>query len=49
MNIPTLGFSAINNTPILLHDHNEYLNENTFLRGIDIYQDIIMALAAVVE
>ncbi len=25
--IPALGFSPMNNTPILLHDHNEFLNE----------------------
>lgn len=49
LNIPALGFSAINNTPILLHDHNEFLNENTFLRGIEIYEDIIRALTSVVE
>ena len=49
LNIPALGFSAINNTPILLHDHNEFLNESTFLRGIGIYEDIIVELASVVE
>jgi len=43
--IPALGFSPMNNTPILLHDHNEYLNEKVFLRGIDIYTTIIAALA----
>ena len=49
LNIPALGFCAINNTPILLHDHNEFLNEKTFLRGIEIYEDIIRALTSVVE
>ena len=48
-NIPALGFSPINNTPILLHDHNEFLNEETFLRGIGVYEDVITALASVVE
>ena len=37
LNIPALGFSSINNTPILLHDHNEFLNEETVLCGINIY------------
>ncbi|XP_067685085.1 aminoacylase-1A-like [Haliotis asinina] len=46
--IPALGFSPMNHTPILLHDHNEYLNEKVFLRGIDIYYEIIPALANVV-
>lgn len=43
--IPALGFSPMNNTPILLHDHNEYLNEKVFLRGISIYYSIIDSLA----
>ncbi|KAL3853625.1 hypothetical protein ACJMK2_017156 [Sinanodonta woodiana] len=42
-----VGFSPMNKTPILLHDHNEYLNENIFLKGIDIYCVIIPALADV--
>ena len=47
--IPALGFSAMNHTPILLHDHNEFLNERVFLRGIGIYEDIIIALGNVEE
>lgn len=42
-----LGFSPMNNTPILLHDHNEFLNENVFLKGIDVYCELIPALASV--
>ncbi|KAB0792729.1 hypothetical protein PPYR_14688 [Photinus pyralis] len=45
--IPALGFSPMNNTPILLHDHNEYLNQNVFLRGIEIYCQIIQAVSNV--
>jgi len=45
INIPAIGFSPINNTPILLHDHNEFLNEKIFLRGIDIYCELIQNLA----
>jgi len=44
-NIPAIGFSPINDTPILLHDHNEFLNEKIFLRGIDIYYELIQNLA----
>ena len=44
---PAIGFSPMNNTPILLHDHNEFLNENVFLRGIEIYCEIITALGNV--
>jgi aminoacylase len=36
-----LGFSPIINTPILLHDHNEYLPQDIFLHGIDIYVKLI--------
>lgn len=42
--IPAFGFSPMNNTPVLLHDHDEYLNETVFLRGIDIYCKLIPAL-----
>jgi aminoacylase len=37
----------MNNTPVLLHDHNEFLNENVFLRGIDIFVDVIDEMASV--
>jgi aminoacylase len=45
MGVPALGFSPMNNTPILLHEHNEYLNEKVFLKGIDIYCHLIKTLA----
>uniref|UniRef100_A0A8C9LC95 N-acyl-aliphatic-L-amino acid amidohydrolase n=1 Tax=Pavo cristatus TaxID=9049 RepID=A0A8C9LC95_PAVCR len=44
---PALGFSPMNCTPVLLHDHNEFLNEDVFLRGIDIYAHLLPALASV--
>jgi len=45
--IPAYGFSPMNHTPILLHDHNEFLNEQTFLKGIDVFIDIINEVANV--
>ena len=45
--IPAIGFSPMPNTPVLLHDHNEFLNEAVFLRGIDIFEDIITNVANV--
>lgn len=39
--LPAFGFSPMNNTPLLLHGHDEYLNTNIFLRGIQIYYKII--------
>uniref|UniRef100_A0A8B9ESY3 N-acyl-aliphatic-L-amino acid amidohydrolase n=1 Tax=Anser cygnoides TaxID=8845 RepID=A0A8B9ESY3_ANSCY len=44
---PAIGFSPMNRTPVLLHDHNEFLNEDVFLRGIDIYAHLLPALASV--
>ncbi|KAI9088794.1 hypothetical protein DFS34DRAFT_419772 [Phlyctochytrium arcticum] len=35
--IPAFGISPMRNTPVLLHDHDEYLNESVFLEGIDFY------------
>ncbi|XP_030633122.1 aminoacylase-1 [Chanos chanos] len=45
--LPAIGFSPMNRTPILLHDHNEYLNEQVFLRGIQVYERLVPALASV--
>lgn len=45
--IPAICFSPMNKTKILLHDHDEYLNKDIFLRGIEIYMEIIPAIANV--
>ncbi|KZC08889.1 PREDICTED: aminoacylase-1-like [Dufourea novaeangliae] len=45
--IPAIGFSPMNKTKILLHDHDEYLNKDTYLKGIEIYMNIIPAVADV--
>ena len=45
--IPSLGFSPMPNTPPLLHDHNERLNEKIFLKGIEIFQDVVAEMADV--
>ncbi|KAK2168321.1 hypothetical protein LSH36_18g09019 [Paralvinella palmiformis] len=45
--LPAIGFSPMNNTPILLHDHNELLNEEVFVKGIPIYIEIIQSIANV--
>ncbi|KAK7075032.1 adenylate cyclase [Halocaridina rubra] len=47
LGIPALSFSPMNRTPILLHNDNEFLNEDIFLRGIEIYTSIIPAVANV--
>lgn len=45
--IPAFGFSPMNNTPVLLHDHNEFLKADIFLKGIDIYINLLTAVANV--
>lgn len=43
--IPAIGFSPMNKTPVLLHDHDEYLTAETYLKGVDIYRVIISKVA----
>ena len=43
--IPAFGFTTLNNTPVLLHDHNEFINQNKFLKGIDIMHKIVLDIA----
>jgi len=45
-NIPAFGFSPMNFTPTLLHDHNEFINEKIFLKGIDYFVEIIKDLSS---
>ncbi|XP_077215654.1 peptidase M20/M25/M40 family protein isoform X2 [Tasmannia lanceolata] len=47
--LPAIGFSPMTNTPILLHDHNEFLNQAEYLKGIMMYESIIEAYASYVE
>ncbi|KAH9605569.1 hypothetical protein KSS87_022543 [Heliosperma pusillum] len=44
--IPALGFSPMTHTPILLHDHNEFLQDTVFLKGIKVYESIISSLSS---
>ena len=43
--IPAFGFTPLNNTPILLHDHNEFVNEQVFERGVDILYKVVLDMA----
>lgn len=45
--IPALGFSPMNHTPVLLHDNDEFLKAETYLKGVEIYKTIIPKLANV--
>ncbi|KGN46643.1 aminoacylase-1 [Cucumis sativus] len=46
LGLPAIGFSPMVNTPILLHDHNEFLNQAEYLKGIEVYESIIKAYAS---
>ena len=46
LGIPALGFSPMRNTPILLHDHNEYIDQGVFTDGIGVYERLVKALAS---
>lgn len=43
--IGAIGFSPMNNTPALLHDHDEFLQADIYLKGIEIYKTIISNIA----
>ena len=45
--IPALGISPMRNTEVLLHDHNEFLNENVLLDGIKWYEAILQEIGNV--
>lgn len=49
MGLPAFGFSPMANTPVLLHDHNEFLNVEEYLKGIGIYESIIKEFAGHTE
>ena len=45
--IPAIGFSPLGSTPILLHNHDEFIQAEEFLHGITIYEKILENLANV--
>ena len=47
--IPAIGFSPMNHTPVLLHDHNEFLNEHIFLKGLDFFTALVECLGSLGE
>ena len=45
LGIRAFGFSPIRNSPILLHEHDEYLDESVYLEGCDVYVTLIRKLS----
>lgn len=46
LGIRALGFSPMRNTEIMLHEHDEYILEDNFLEGIEIYVGLIRSLGS---
>ncbi|EDV42524.1 uncharacterized protein Dana_GF16978 [Drosophila ananassae] len=44
---PAIGFSPIINTTMRIHDHDEFISADVYLRGIEVYQNIISKLSQV--
>lgn len=44
--IPAIGFSPMSNTPILLHEHDEFLQDTVFLKGIKVFEHVIHSLTS---
>ncbi len=45
LGIPAFGFSPMRRSPILLHEHNEYIDESVFIEGIGVYEKLLPRLA----
>jgi aminoacylase len=45
LGVRALGFSPMRNSPILLHEHDEYLDESVFVEGCNVYVTLIRGLA----
>jgi aminoacylase len=43
--VQCLGFTPLPRTPVLLHDHDERIDINIYIQGLDIYSALIKALA----
>ena len=41
LDIPCFGFSPLHNSPVLLHEHNEYVTREVFVEGIQVYEKLL--------
>lgn len=49
LGIKAFGFSPMRNTEIMLHENDEYLEEDVFVEGIEVYVKLIEALGSATE
>ncbi|XP_055709779.1 aminoacylase-1-like [Phlebotomus papatasi] len=47
LGIPAIGFNPMNYTPVLPHDHNEFIYADKYIKAIDILSKIIVKLTDV--
>lgn len=45
MGVRAIGFSPIRRSPILLHEHNEYIDKSVFIEGCNVYIGLLKELA----
>lgn len=45
--VPSYGISPFTNTPLLLHDHNEFLNAEVYLKGIKFYEKFLTQMNSI--
>lgn len=45
LGVRAFGFSPMRNSPILLHEHDEYISLDVYLEGCEVYIKLIEALA----
>jgi aminoacylase len=46
MGVRAIGFSPMRHSPILLHEHDEYITEDTFLEGCHVFITLLSTAAA---
>jgi aminoacylase len=44
--LKAFGFSPMRRSPILLHEHDEYIDRAVFIEGCNVYLTIIRALSS---
>jgi len=44
LGIPAFGFSPMRKTPVLLHEHDEWLMIDTYLEGVQVYEHLLERL-----
>jgi aminoacylase len=45
LGVKAFGFTPMRNCPILLHENDEYIPEDTYLEGVNVYVQVIKALS----